>query len=586
MQNKTTKPWQWLTPLLVATITMMSVQSAEAKRKRPRATTTTTTTSTTSTTLPPSTTSTTLPANVPISVTRVGGSVSMSSVSHGQVNSLKASLLSATNLSGLIIDLRVTDSANQMVLRKAFDNSSLSAGVPTEFQFDYLIPATLAAGTYRVHVGVWTATWATLLYDTFGSFSVVSGSSSPTTTTTTSSTTTTTLVQLPPTSPTEPISYQAPVSFTSGNFTLRSAIALPSMMAGQVQHAKLLITSSTATGDVIVSLRYLDPAGNQMIDRSVTMSFYAGETKEMKLDYAIRLDASGGTYSVGVGIWSGDWSHLYLYQRNLPAFTVQASGYVRPPLFTSVPDTNFNMTSGLDAFVYNGAYFVQNNMWGVGGYPAGTYYTASAGVGPLTSTGGVQARWKWDYPNMDVEQEVKGYPAVGIGQKPGQRSTPGSNLPKHIGAINSVMTSWDVQAVYTGRGHLAFDLWLTRDPNLYSCFPCTPITHEIMVAVDDFNNNYAMGNPAWYFSSAVINGVTYRIWKADNFGSGWRFIVLQMMNPIHVTKGSLDFKPIFDYLKSVGLISGQEYLSSIEFGHEMVYGTGDVFVRDFKAEVK
>ena len=59
-----------------------------------------------------------------------------------------------------------------------------------------------------------------------------------------------------------------------------------------------------------------------------------------------------------------------------------------------------------------------------------------------------------------------------------------------------------------------------------------------------------------------------------------------MVSPSAMPKGGVDFKHVFTYLKSVELISGQEYLASIEFGNEMVFGTGDVLVKDFKVEVK
>ena len=85
----------------------------------------------------------------------------------------------------------------------------------------------------------------------------------------------------------------------------------------------------------------------------------------------------------------------------------------------------------------------------------------------------------------------------------------------------------------------------------------------------------------------VINGVLYRVHKTDDHPHGesqtWRFLVFKMQTPM--VSGSLDFKPLFDYLRSRGFIQGDEYLSSIEFGSEVVQGTGDVTVDSFKATV-
>jgi hypothetical protein len=56
-----------------------------------------------------------------------------------------------------------------------------------------------------------------------------------------------------------------------------------------------------------------------------------------------------------------------------------------------------------------------------------------------------------------------------------------------------------------------------------------------------------------------------------------------MLTPM--TSGTLEFKPLFDYLKSRGFIQGDEYLVSVEFGSEVVEGSGDVTVDSFKTTV-
>lgn len=515
------------------------------------------------------------PPPVTSAVAISSSTVSKNPLTAGDAQTVKVALASGSSYSGLHVDIRIYNAAtNTMIVRKGFENISISSNSSVSLQFDYQSASALAEGVYEIRVGVWSNDWSkTYLYETRNSFSVVSSTVTP-----------------PPPPPPPPdstsVTYLAPVFHNQGQFSISSAIAKSSLTAGQIQYAKMRITSSAAASNLVVSMRYLDASGAQIMERSLPSgNFYAGETKEIILDYAFRVDDPAGTYSIGIGIWSANYGSLYLYQRNLPNFTVNSSGYVPPIPTTLLPNTNFAMVSTHDALVYNGPYFVQNNMWGITGLPSG--YSQQSGIGPITATGGVQARWKYNFPT-DGPNEVKAYPAVGFGQKPGQSSTPNSGLPRQISAINSAISSWDVQSMYTGRGHLSYDLWLTRDGNRYSCFPCTPITHEIMLAVDNYHD-YATSNPAWYFSSTVIDGVTYRVWKADNFGGGgvtWRFIVLQMVNPIHVQKGTVDFKHVFNYLQSVGLISGQEYLSSIEFGNEMVYGTGDVFVKEFKAEIK
>ena len=393
---------------------------------------------------------------------------------------------------------------------------------------------------------------------------------------------------VPAPSPVTPIAVVEPVAskvvtVNSGIFSVSGYVTKATVAAGQIQTARVSITADSAISSLIVGIKYLDANGNFLFEKAQSeVNFVAGQAKSFSLDFALRGDAPAGTYTIAVGIWSANYASTVLYQSNIPSYQV-SSILLIPKINSPMPVNNLNMISGVDEFLYSGAYFVQNNMWGIQGLPAGSYYENS-GIGPLTSGNSISARWNWQFPNGP--NEVKGYPAIGFGQKPGQYSTPGSGLPKQVDSIKSATSSWDTQAAYTGKGQLTFDLWLTRDGAKYSNFPNTPITHEIMLTVDSFGGYGESRNPGWYFSSTIIDGITYRVWKADNFGLGWRFIVLQMVNPTSMIKGSINFKNIFVYLKSAGLITGQEYLSSIEFGNEMEEGTGDVLVKDFKAEVR
>ena len=231
-----------------------------------------------------------------------------------------------------------------------------------------------------------------------------------------------------------------------------------------------------------------------------------------------------------------------------------------------------------------GPYAVENNMWGKDGV-YGSYSQCVGMATGLNSDGSVSAKWTWQFPAGP--SEVKSFPNIRIGQRPGLQSTPGSNLPRRLDQVNTVTTSWNTQSTHTGTGQLAYDLWLTADPNVYpGGFPAAPITHEIMVALEPYGGYGLDRNPAWYVEETTINGIRYKVYKADNFGlpnRQWRFLVFQMLTPM--VAGNLDFKPLFTYLKNKGFISGTEYLSSFEFGTEAVEGTGTVNIRSFKATI-
>jgi hypothetical protein len=245
-----------------------------------------------------------------------------------------------------------------------------------------------------------------------------------------------------------------------------------------------------------------------------------------------------------------------------------------------------------EVHIVTGPYAIENNKWGAA--ISGVPLTQATGIGPIDSSGVISARWFWDCSSSSCQfsdQEVKGYPEIEYGQKPGYTANPGSKLPRLVNSLSSVPMSWNVTESMTGRAHLAFDCWLVSNPNPAPGFNAAPITHEIMINVDQRDYVFGAGSS---LGNVVIDGFTFNVRFADNFPYGsaktWRFVVLQLVypnstNPMTNLNASLDFKHVLDALKRLGMVSGNEYLSSIEFGSEMVYGTGDVFVHSFKVDV-
>jgi hypothetical protein len=521
-----------------------------------------------------------VPVTLPTRISIVSSAISKPILTPGEIQTATVKLTSATSVSNLIVDIRIYNSSNVQVVRKGFGDVSFAAGTTQTFTFDYQTLASLPAGTYNIQVGVWNSTWLTYLYETRDTFTVgkaVIAVSPPVPAPVPA--------PVPKPAPTPAPTPLPPVKGTGNSIYLpSSAVSYSALQAGQVQTANISVYSPTAQ-DLIVGIKFCDQNGNFLLETSMNSTFTAGQTKLFKVDYALSGAAPAGAYSMAVGVYNPDYSKTFLYESGLAKYQVTA--IAQPVVATPgpMPANNLSMITGVDAYVYAGPYFAQNNMWGITGIAPGTFWETT-GIGPLTTNKSVSARWQWSYPSGP--NEVKGYPAIGFGKKPGAAATPGSNLPKLVDSIMSSICSWDTQSVYTGKGQLTFDLWLVRDAQNYPNFPQTPITHEIMLTVDSFGGYGVTRNPAWYFGATIIDGVTYRVWKADNFGGGgmsWRFIVLQMVNPAKLTKGSIDFKHVFNYLKSAGLISGQEYLSSIEFGNEMEEGTGDTLIKDFKAEI-
>jgi hypothetical protein len=281
----------------------------------------------------------------------------------------------------------------------------------------------------------------------------------------------------------------------------------------------------------------------------------------------------------------------------------------------------------------NDAYWMEDNAWGEGGLIEGTapdQYEQNVGVyPPVGPNGEVAFRIKWRWPQGSTE--VKGYPAVLSGRKPGYYAsnhlpggqpvrlldgtisytapsgyTPGTFMPQQlpIPALTAQFARSDV-APPTGRGQLTFDIWLQSHPGQDSGWVNSSITHEIMIPLDNWGNygvHPSGRNPAWYDHDAVINGRLYHVyctkgpdgvlrydfgWLNGNYGRyGWKMIVFQPSTPI--SPGEIDLAAFINYLQTrrdaagTPWAQGNEYLVSVELGVEPVVGSGDLVIYDYK----
>ncbi len=234
-------------------------------------------------------------------------------------------------------------------------------------------------------------------------------------------------------------------------------------------------------------------------------------------------------------------------------------------------------------------YFVDDNRHGAGSI------TEGAGTGQFMQkverslvngpNGEVALRTQWRWPvsingvlvdNNLSFNEVKGYPSIIYGRRPGYYSTsqwpafekavrlpdgvvtgppggtpsniaadwvtsggsvstvapsgnpPGDDLPKQLPlAAGTLLTTGAYSMSATGRCHLAFDIWLQApaNPTQVAGFTSSPITHEIMIPLRNFGGYGAHGNRAasWYDHDVTIDDVLYHVYAAKDGGGALRY---------------------------------------------------------------
>jgi len=258
-----------------------------------------------------------------------------------------------------------------------------------------------------------------------------------------------------------------------------------------------------------------------------------------------------------------------------PPTTTPASTNTPVPELTSADAAStVTMNCGDGALIDIGDYQAQNNTWGKGELSG---WSQCIGI-ETGADGTLVGRWTWDWLNSG--SNVKAYPEIVFGQKPGSATT-SEALPIKISDIGAATISYDVSSTYTGSGNVAFDLWLTDTPNP-STWGVPPITHEIMIWLD---RQGGMQPGGAYSERVSLDGSTYVVYVADNWGQGWKYIAFASAES-RLGVGTLDLGSFFSYMREKGLVQGDEYLASIEFGNEVATGAGETDVNSYTVSVQ
>ena len=227
-----------------------------------------------------------------------------------------------------------------------------------------------------------------------------------------------------------------------------------------------------------------------------------------------------------------------------------------------------------EALINSGDYRAENNTWGKGNLSG---WSQCIGLG-IKADGTLAGRWTWDWLNAGTN--VKAYPEIIFGQKPGATTTTKA-LPIRISDISAASIFYDVTSSNTGNGNVAFDLWLTDTPNP-STWGVPPITHEIMIWLD---RQGGMAPGGAFRERMNLDGATYAVFVADKWGQGWKLINF-VSSESRLGAGTLDLGNFLSYMREKNLVTGDEYLASIEFGNEVATGTGETIVKRYTVSIQ
>jgi hypothetical protein len=218
-----------------------------------------------------------------------------------------------------------------------------------------------------------------------------------------------------------------------------------------------------------------------------------------------------------------------------------------------------------------GVYRIENNVWNKGDFNG---YQQCVFMGERD--GGFEAGWAWNWPG--VRFDVVAYPNIMYGKNPWLPATTAS-LPLRIGDIDCLEAEFEVIQTGTGKGNLAFDLWVT---NSASAQPAD-ITREIMIWL----SRTGFWSAGSRIDTITFDGKEVGLWVKENHNPSedyvWTYFAFVYQSDF--TEGVVDLAGFLRYLVENGHISADEYLASIQLGNEIVSGYGSTVIRDFEVRV-
>jgi hypothetical protein len=255
-------------------------------------------------------------------------------------------------------------------------------------------------------------------------------------------------------------------------------------------------------------------------------------------------------------------------ENNPSATTVTING------FASQGTIDFTKTGKFETFTYDTNYSISNNTWGMGINGSGTACTFKETVNGSSAFG-----WFWDVTGTGVVI----YPEVGYGWTPnGAQIWAGNPVIPRISEGKNITVDFAVKSQYSSDGtwNLAFDIWLTPTQHPTSTKP----GYEIMVWLDH-NKQGPWANGAAP-ARVTIDGVTYDAYTNEGRDGGW--IVLSYINvgsAIYNKTGFNLSNIVNDAVSRFG-VPTSEYVNAIEFGNEVITGSGMTEITKWKVNIQ
>jgi hypothetical protein len=220
-------------------------------------------------------------------------------------------------------------------------------------------------------------------------------------------------------------------------------------------------------------------------------------------------------------------------------------------------------------------YQVSNDAWGAGKLVEGVDYSTSVTFDPDDFQAGTFFSWRYPrnvggvyaYPHIDYDVHAAGV-----------NSTRAANIGRLSASYNANLSD-------LANSTVAFDLWFNSQPN----GPWITTSAELLIEVHPTSRPFLQRTIArlrrlfrgegdsdtpFVLTGSGVAGATVHVANTSAANASWKFIDVKI--PKDMMSGTLSLSGIIKELLWDGVLTGQDYLASLQFGSEVQGGTGSL----------
>ena len=212
---------------------------------------------------------------------------------------------------------------------------------------------------------------------------------------------------------------------------------------------------------------------------------------------------------------------------------------------------------------------INNNKWGTYKIKKGTYDQTIYLENDLPG-------WKWKTPGKSYG--VLGYPMIFLGNSAwlNLKDINSDNYFKNLNEIKSFTVDYKTDlTIDATKYNLAFDFWLHTSPKV----AFETIGAEVMIW-EDYNKFKPFGKKHGKLTTSTGQYEVYtgKIYKKE-LNKGWDYIAFVRLNKRR--NGKVNVMEFINYMKEQNLFKNNPYLSSFEFGTEILTSTGEIKILQY-----